>query len=298
MKSPSIPLFCKTYSGDINRFRRLLSSIDEFNRDSLLFVVSVPRIEIPLFRNVVGSDCCQLICDEDVLSLIPNVTSYNLKTLDGGLIQQIVKSEFWRFTNASSYVCIDADSFFIRDFFLSDFITDVGAPFSVVHECKEYLQTSVNRGRDKVLLDFRRDSSCFKEIFSRAGPDYDFGPTPVVWSRKVWSELSDRFIEPRGWNMVDAIKRYPAELRWYGEALLKYRPIPIEPKEPLFRVYHSEWQYRLLSQMGESLDRLKENYLGVVLQSNWDKDLDYGASRKPLSSRVFSRLRRAFFGAR
>jgi hypothetical protein len=287
-------LFCKTYSRDINRFLRLLSSVEEFNKDGLPFIVSVPQAEVILFQNVVGRNRCHFIEDEDVLRLIPGLAPRSLDKLHGGLIQQIIKAEFWRFADRECYICVDADSFFIRDFFISDFISSVGVPFSVMHECKDFLQLSTNLGYRKVPQDFREDSRIFKALFSRHGPDYDFGPTPVVWSRKVWAKLACQFLEPRNWNIIDAIKQYPAELRWYGEALLLYRPIPIEPKEPLFRVYHTEWQYDYFFKAGESVSKLKDNYLGVVMQSNWDKDLDYGTSQKSLTSRSFKNFRKLF----
>jgi hypothetical protein len=87
-------------------------------------------------------------------------------------------------------------------------------------------------------------------------------------------------------NLIDAINAHPGELRWYGEALLEYRSIPIMPIEPLFRVYHYEEQYYFWKKAGETDEIISRNYLGVCRQSNWDKDLDLVKRFK------FSKLRR------
>ena len=130
------------------------------------------------------------------------------------------------------------------------------------------------------------------KILDRTGRHYDFGPLPVVWSRRVWNDLAEKFLVPQGMNFYDAIKLFPSEMRWYGEALLKYRSIELWPVETLFRCYHYEQQYIAAKQAGESDEALSQVYLGVCVQSNWDKKFDYAQSKKgPLSRfvRAFKR---------
>lgn len=43
-------------------------------------------------------------------------------------------------------------------------------------------------------------------------------------------------------SLLDAILLAPLELRWYGEARLRYQAIPLMPCQPLFKVYHCAWQ--------------------------------------------------------
>ena len=41
------------------------------------------------------------------------------------------------------------------------------------------------------------------------------------------------------------------------------------PIEPLFKVFHYEKQYTDFMKQGHTEDSIKENYLGIVKQSNW-----------------------------
>ena len=93
-------------------------------------------------------------------------------------------------------------------------------------------------------------------------------------------------------SLMDAINQHPSEIRWYGEALLQYQSIPLHPIEPLFRVYHTDWQYFTLRKMGETLEKLRENYLGVVMQSNWHYEMDFSNSRRSFLSGVARKIKR------
>ena len=61
-----------------------------------------------------------------------------------------------------------------------------------------------------------------------------------------------------------------SELSWYGEWLLFRRPMDIIPIEPLFKVYHIPQQYQLAISLHETEESLRENFYGIVLQSNWN----------------------------
>jgi len=78
----------------------------------------------------------------------------------------------------------------------------------------------------------------------------------------------------------------------YGEALLKYRAIPLIAIEPLFRTYHYDWQYFLMRRLGETKTNVAQNYLGIIYQSAWESELTLGQSQKSLLSRLLKRLKR------
>ena len=61
---------------------------------------------------------------------------------------------------------------------------------------------------------------------------------------------------------------------------MKYHAIPLIAIEPLFRTYHYDWQYYLMKRLGETEQKLKHNYLGVIYQSSWQGGLDYGQIQK------------------
>jgi len=57
-------------------------------------------------------------------------------------------------------------------------------------------------------------------------------------------------------------------------------------------VYYYDWHYFLLRRLGESIPKLRENYLGVIYQSSWDASLDLGGSQKSIASRIVRKIKR------
>jgi len=78
----------------------------------------------------------------------------------------------------------------------------------------------------------------------------------------------------------------------YAEALLKYRAIPLIAIEPLFRTYHFDWHYYLMKRLGETEEKLRQNYLGVIYQSAWEFELNLGQLQKSTASRLIKHLKR------
>ncbi len=287
-----IVLYCKSYNRDVLRAKRLVDSIEKYNIEELELYLSVPKGDLQLFLNMVGSDRCKWLTDEEIVSSNPNANVERMYKTPGGISQQVVKSEFWRLGIAENYLCLDSDSMFIKKFREKDFIALDSVPYTVCHQSKELLQIAENKNRHQIVEGYISDSKRAKAIYNRVGPNYDFGPPPMIWSSKVWRDLSDRYLAPKGMTLWDAVEAFPAEIRWYGEALLEYKSIPLYPIEPLFRFYHYDWQYYSLKQQGETIERLRDQYFGVVLQSNWEYELDYGSKQKSVLSRVTRNLKR------
>ena len=93
-------------------------------------------------------------------------------------------------------------------------------------------------------------------------------------------------------NLCDALTLVPAELHWYGEALLKYRAIALAPCQPLFKVYHYAWEYDRDRRKGITTDELRQIYCGVIYQSAWERELDWPSEGGTLASRLSRRARR------
>jgi hypothetical protein len=283
-------LFCKSYKNDVLRLVRLAKSILAFNTDSVPFYVSVPELDRKLFSERLAGLNVILITDESILKANPSLDLDKIAALPGGLSQQIVKSEFWRLNHSKIYLCLDSDCEFLRPFSCSDFIASDGIPYFVMHEAKEMLQFSVCHNQQEIYEGFHELRKKLAGIFQREGRHYDFGPVPAIWDSKVWRDLDDKFLQPRNMNIYDAILLLPSELLWYGEAVLRFRPYPILPVEPIFRVYHNESQYFFAKKNGEDNSSIAKNYLGICYQSNWQKELDF--HRKHLLSRMARSARR------
>lgn len=250
-------LYCKSYINDIDRLQKLVESINEFNLDNIPLFISVPKSDINLFKHRFIEH--NVICDDEV---------YNGK-LSGWESQQIIKSCFYKTNISENYVCLDSDSFFVKPFRVNDFMMGL-CPYTVMHEQKElFTWVSLNKG----LLGFDPKKSFIKDrnkimdIFSRRGKVYDFGPSPVIWSSKVWNDLEEQYIVPHKLTWDTLIKFCPSEFTWYGEALLQYKSIQLFPAEPLFKVFHYKQQLDQYKDIPHSI--IAENYLGIVVQSNF-----------------------------
>lgn len=294
-------LFCKSYEGDLLRVEKLWESIKKHNVDKIPFYLSVPSKDIDLFRHrmVSSGGLINLITDEEIVISNPDVTLEQYFFLDGRVSQQVIKAEFWRYIKKIinqdlCYLCIDSESVFIRNFYIKDFMVDKYIPYTIIHENKDLLQMAENKNRFNVCINYNTDCQLIKKFFNRNGVNYDYGPTPVIWSSKVWSDLSEKFLKTIDKNIWQIIEQNPSELRWYGEALLHFKSIEIYPREPLFRVYHYYWQYVALKKLGETIPKLRGQYLGYLKQSNWEHELDFGkqATRKSKLSILLRFLKR------
>jgi hypothetical protein len=287
-----IVLYCKSYHRDVQRAKRLVESVRQFNSGNLPFYLSCPSADLSLFRNIIGSEGVTFFTDEEIVAENSSINQKDLNALHGGLLQQIVKSEFWRLGICENYLCIDSDAYFIRDFNKGDFLAPGGHPYTVMNESMELRLFGALHQHGKI--ERNRDAECkaIMEIFGRTGRQYDFGPLPVVWNRRVWSDLAEKHLEPRSMNFLEAIKLFPSEMRWYGEALLKFNSIELWPVETLFRCYHYEEQFRDAKKSGETDETLSQIYLGVCSQSNWDKELDHGQTKKSLLSNIVRTIKR------
>lgn len=261
-------LYTKTYSGDLERVKVSIESIKKHNKQNIPYYISVPSSELELFQNEVDTSYVNIIADEYIYP----VREKNWKT------QQIVKSNFWKTGVCENYVMLDSDSYFIKDFTLIDFMYNSEIPYTVMHEQKDLFDWT-SRYADVIGFDpkeaYISDRKKIMEVMAREGRVYDFGPSPVIWSAKVWKQLELEYLIPNNLTFSDLIEYCPSEFSWYGEFLLSRKVIDIIPIQPFFKVYHYEQQYNFYKQLGYTEAMLSKEYLGIVMQSNWRAPLKY-----------------------
>jgi hypothetical protein len=283
-------LFCKSYRGDLLRFQRLWASIQKYNADQIPFYASVPASDLELFRKEIkNASEIHWLTDEEIVEVSPGGSIDRYQGMDGRLSQQIIKAEAWRKIGCKNYVCLDSDCEFTRDFLRSNFISDDAIPYTVMHQHKCFLENSFRLNKPKHHQDFLRESKLLKDHFSRQGPDYEFGPMPCIWSSKVWVDLANKSLLTKKLNLWDAIELIPIEIRWYGEALLEHKSIALLPIESIMKAYLYHWQYKNTKIKSKDLNNI---YIGVVLQSNWQYELNFADSSKSLGSRIIRKLKR------
>jgi hypothetical protein len=288
-----IVLYCKSYRRDFLRLKRLLDSINRYNVDQISFYISTPEEQYQELQSVLGVGTgYQWVSDESIIASNPRVPAGIEKTRSGGLSQQAIKSEFWRLGLAENYVCLDSDCVFIKDFHRSDFLSADGSPYTVIYQNKEYFQIAINRGRLKVRTELSGEGDRVKNLLGRVGPNYYCPCPPFIWSAKVWKSLDEQYLKPRNLTFWDVNTKDHPETLLYIETLLNFKAIPLYPIEQLFRIYYYDWHFFLLRRMGEGLNKLTQNYLGVIYQSSWTQDLDYGSPQKSITSRLIRRVKK------
>ena len=285
-------LYCKSYPRDFLRLRRLLKSIRRLNADQLPFYISTPKADKDLLVEVLGQDGYIWVADEDIVIANPKADFATYQAMPGNLSQQIVKAEFWRLGLAKNYLCLDSDSFFVREFYQADFLSPDGVPYTVLHQNKELFQMATNRGHDKVEKNLKAEADRVQVLFGRQGPNFYCAPAPFIWSAKVWQSLSQQYLESKGISIWDFISPAHPETLIYGETLLRYHSIPLIAIEPLFRTYHYDWQYFLMRRLRETEAKVAKHYLGIIYQSAWESKLDFGISQKSFLSRLLRRIKR------
>ena len=258
----NLVLYTKTYSGDLNRISILIDSIKKYNVDKISYYISVPSREYKLFENNIDTSYVNLVTDESIV---------NTDGLDGWKSQQIVKSSFWKLGICKNYVCIDSDSQFIRPFGVSDFMYDDETPYTVMHEHKEFFEwCDISNLSFDPKESFMADRQRVMDLFDRKGVYFDFGPSPIIWSSKVWESLENVYTKPNNLTFTQLIQSIPSEFTWYGEFLLYDETIKIIPRGPLFKVFHYKEQYDEFVR-NTNVDNLSKHYLGIVIQSNWNR---------------------------
>jgi len=153
---------------------------------------------------------------------------------------------------------------------------DDDTPYTICHEDKELMEWAMKAGFSfDIQQSFKEDRDKVMSVFGRKGIYYDFGPSPVIWSTKVWKSLFENYITPNKLTFTELINYCGSEFTWYGEWLLISKIIPILPRQPLFKVFHYSQQYTETRSKGYTTEDLAKHYMGIIMQSNWGAPLHY-----------------------
>ncbi len=279
-------LFCKSFHADVHRVRRLLESIEMFNKDTLDVYISVPSDDTYLFKKTLGALRHNLLTDEAIIAQSEKVYGRMPQNFPKHLIQQLMKLEFWRLDLARNYLWIDSDSYFIRPFEEKEFFYDEETPFTVANDGAELIQFARRLGNEKIVKDFKKTVKQFKLLFGRVGDDLDFGTPPLIWSGKVLKSLAEDYLLPAGQTIFSILQEYPCEIQLYGEYFLHSKVLPFRQKAPWFKFFHYPEQFYESQYLGEWDHSLARDYMGVVIQSNWAKPDFKKMKNKTLAARM------------
>jgi|TARA_R110001592_G_scaffold264591_1_gene530037 hypothetical protein len=261
-----IVLFCKSYKGDIERFKIQAESVRNHNRDNIPFYICIPKSDKNLFDPIVKKCNIKVFFDEDISNLTSEQSHFT---------QQLFKIEFMRSSNvAKHYFLMDSDMYFIKDFSISDFFNN-GVPYMTMHECKDLLEYSyLIHGDNRINEWFVGERKPIMELFGRKGKYYDYSGSANLYIADVFVRLYNDYCKPNNLNFLDLLKHCSSENTWYGEYALATNT-PFYPCGPMFKTFHYPWQYKNHKQLGITMEMISKNYLGITMQSNWGSPLKY-----------------------
>ncbi len=260
-------VFCKSYSKDLRRAKRMAQSVNRFNEDKIPLYMCVPYADLDLFQKHFQKIPCIWLTDEAVLKPCYKVHGQPPKLFPSHLMQQMVKLSFWRMNLCEHYLWIDSDAYFIKPFFFSDFFNEKGVPKLVMHKAKALKRYS-QEYNPKVSQDIDKIINDVQTFFGRKGEGFCYWETPLLWSSAVLESLDD-YLAKKQMTIFELLYKYPCEMQLYGEYLISSGKYEIVPSEPFFKVFHYLEQFCESQQNGEGEYSLAEHFMGIVIQSNW-----------------------------
>ena len=259
-------ILVKSFREDASSAERLFESMRRFNSEHLPVWVVVPGDDVEMFTDIV----------QGVGEVIPESTfqdhlvSEPVAGVRSGYInQEIIKLAFWETGLADNYLPVDSDAVFLRPFGIDDFMHSDDVPYTVLLEDRE-LQVDPDyysthwQGREVVLRHIQQQVGLHdRRLLTCHGHQ--------VLSATVLRSLREDFLDQRGWSYARMLEEGPYEFSWYNFWLQKSRAIPIEIREPYFKVVHSAQQHSDLALRGITMDDIARGYLGVIINSNFAK---------------------------
>ena len=261
-----LALFIKSYQGHLDYTKQLIETIKKHNVDSIPTYLSVPRNQIQLFDDNVDTDYAILMNDEEIVGHELGDSWYG---------QQLVKMSFSQARICENYLWIDADSYFIRDFNIHDFMANEDTPYTNITECRDLLTWCATRpDKAHVFQSFANDRLKVMELFGRKGKLFD-SVCPNLWSSKVLTHMKENYLTPNNMTFENLLEQVPGELIWYTEYLLATKVIDIIPTEGWFKAFHYLDQMLDCRAQGNTEETLSYNYLGIVMPSKETRDMRF-----------------------
>lgn len=262
--SSSFAILVKSYANDADYVERLIASLDRHNLERIPVYLVVPENDIDLFESLKGASAS--VMSEEVFSA--HLTREPVAGFSAGYInQEIIKLAFWEAGLAENYLCLDSDAEFIRDFSSADFMYDASTPYTFISEDSE-LRVDPQyfaehwQGRELKLLEIRK-------IMGISGPLLRTTHGHSVFSGLVLRAFKEKFLEPRGWDYVDALAISPYEPTWYNAWLEADQTIDIHLREPIIKTFHNAGQHLDYVLRGLTAKEVSRGYVAVVVNSNY-----------------------------
>ena len=262
---------CKSFKGDFQYARRMVESFNRHNADQIYLYFVVPQDDIELFESL--SAVRVRILSENLFKEYLVADNRVGGVRPGYINQQIVKMAFWETGIAENYFNVDSDTYFIRDFYLSDFIDNDGYPFSVLVDDKELISDGEYyhkywQGRYKVLKKIAEE---IYESSLNVIPKTCHGHT--VFNYSVLKNFKDVYLSQKHQSYIDCLSIGYYEFSWYNFWLQKSNLIPVKASEPFIKVFHTKKQHVDALRANFQESDYARGYIGLCVNSNFSRDM-------------------------
>ena len=270
-------LFCKTYSGDLERFKILKDSVDKFNKDKVPFFVVCPALDMDLFSQLKTNNEgyeFKLISDEELLGM-----GQDEHHKQDWYSQQVIKLEFFKLKLVKHYLSLDSDCYFIRDFYVEDFLFDENTPYVPLTEPMKGAESNFMQ-LFRTLRPKQEEATWntgSKTYLNRTGKRFCLNVPPVL-SYDVLLHMSENLLKPKKMQFADLIKISPYEYEWYCDYLLKFKPTQFQICTPFFVSFYNETFYQLYRHLGFTQEILSNYYTGLIMHEGWIRDKKFKKS--------------------
>lgn len=262
-------MFCKTYSGDLERFKIMIDSFNRYNFDNIKMYVSVPETDLKIFEKYKSHNVCLLSDESYAGKYFADKTNHGFSL--GYFNQEICKLAFWETGTSKNYLALDADAQFIRPFYVSDFMADNETPYTVLVQDKDLLI-------EKHYYEYGKERQCYIEkIYNTVGLNdkrYRTCHGMQVLNSKVLKSLKDDFMS-KSYTYKDLVEIAPFEFTWYNAWFQKCALVKELAVEPFFKVFHMREDYLYSRAKCLDINDYKKQYVGIVLNGNWNKPEKY-----------------------
>jgi hypothetical protein len=162
-----IGIYIGTSARDITQYKCLVNSIKAYNMDNIPVYTSVNDDDFELFKKEFSEYDITFFKDSDIYKTNFNNSWYK---------QQVIKMNFWRLDLLDIMIQIDSDSFFVKNFYITDFMATDTVPYTILHENKElkeffakynlYNSKVEDNGDFKIQHGFAENSTKIRSLFN------------------------------------------------------------------------------------------------------------------------------------
>jgi hypothetical protein len=257
--------YCKSYLGDFPRLLTLVTSFRENNSDKLKLYVSVPESDL---------DKIPFSEDENVKIITDESFAANYLTKNGSLgmsvgyvNQQICKMVFFKTSFSKNYLCLDSDSYFIRNFFKKDFMYNDDTPYTVLVMDKDL--AIEKHYKNKHWIGRTKGVSKIYNFMELEDSRLRTCHNTQVFNYLVLKSMEKNFLEVKGMAWKDLFKISPYEFTWYNVWFQKSKVVKEIAVEPFFKTLHMREEYIHYRLKNLKQEDIAFQYVGIILNSKW-----------------------------